>query len=302
MMRKKIRFFLIIFLPVYLVHPSELANLKTVSIIEPGLAGVEINQKAHYLRGGNWLFLREYGLVLSVTKSTEFGLTAPQIEMVEGEKRYNRIGDVSFYVNHATGILSRYLLINFFTEINTGSGPAFDEIQNNPLEAYGYNEYRLGFITFKNFRYFSLHGNLFYNFRSQGESNLTEGITLNLAMKDTYNRAFGFNPTRKENFFYQGNFVNDNMEYGLGFNTILFYPFVPFWEITLAHDFYGKDSADHYAQTGPGAGIVSMITATGGKLFFSENNFAVKFSLLVPIGGLYNLSPVGFSLGFRLDF
>lgn len=190
---------LILILNFTTLSASTLNHLKTVFIIEPGMAGIEIDQHSLFVKNHEWLMIRNQNLILSVSPKTEIGFIIPQIEYYGVDRRYTKLGDVKMYMNTSTDFFSSFMLTNFYLEINTASGPKYEDINNHPMEAYGHNEYRWGFIFFKKYKFFSLHSNLFYVFKSQKESSLTDGITINILEKETYNRIFGFNPNYKEN-------------------------------------------------------------------------------------------------------
>lgn len=291
-----------LFIPFSLIFAGQLKNAKTVFIIEQGLAGIEVDQKTLVTPESDFLMIRDQRLILSVSSKTEIGFNIPQIEYYSDQNNYSKIGDVKIYMNTTTSLLQSFMLTNFYLEVNTASGPKYDDLNNHPMEAYGYNEYRWGFIFFKKRRYFSIHGNLFYVFKSQSESSFTNGMTINILEKETYNRAFGFNPLYKDNFFYKGNFNNDNLEYAIAINTSLPYPFVPFVEYVFAHDFQRSNHVFVYDQRRPGSGMINSVFTAGTKVFFSENNFSIKFCISIPTEPVFSLYNTDISLGARLDF
>lgn len=127
-------------------------------------------------------------------------------------------------------------------------------------------------------------------------------MTINVFETETYERAFGFNPEKDQNFFYKGNFANDNLEYNFAINTELFYPLVPFFEFTFSHDFTGEYSEQTYPFKGPGSGYFRSQISAGTKFFMADDRFVLKTAVTLPVLNLRNVYDYAFSLGARIDF
>lgn len=283
---------------------ASIHEVRTVYLTEPGYAGIDLYQKFYYGPGEKYAFVREHNLLLSLGRSAELGIQVPYANVREKQQAFDRLGDVKIHLNTATDWFSSFMVTNFYIEYNTGSGAAFTDLNTHPLEAYGYPEWRTGLIFFKRWLTFSLTGNIFYVFkgaRPDGtrEVNFIDGMTLNIFNKDAYNRAFGFNPQRSENFFYYKNLENDNLEYMIAVNTDLFHPFVPFIELTYSHDF---TSDSEFIRRAPGAGIDRSQISIGSKFFLAENRFALKTALIIPVGDMTDMYSIGGSFGARIDF
>ena len=287
---------------------SELYEARTVYLVENSLAGIELFQKFYYVDADTFIMVREQSLFLSISSDIELGFKVPIVNQFSKLNSFSsRLGDLKIHLNFATDWFKEHLKLNYFLEYNVGSGPKIDDLGNHPMEGYGYPEWRTGLIMFKRFKYFSLHGNLFYVFRNYNEAGLfdtffEDGQTLNLLNLEAYRRGLGFNPKHPKTFFNEFRLKNDNIEYLAAVNTELFYPFVPFFEVTFSHDFYGEDSPNNYPRPGPGFGVFRSQIILGAKFFMAEDKFSIKLSLFAPVGQLANIYGWGKALGIRLDF
>jgi len=299
---------LIVNLALFSIAPIEASYLNevgTVYLVEPNLAGLEFYQKMYFVNKNQVIFVREQSLYLSLARDIELGIKVPYLNNVQREISFNRLGDVKFHLNFGTDWFKSFAKINFFLEHNIGGGPKFDEISTHSMESYGFWEWRLGLIFFKKLKYFSIHANFFYVLRGQGERTIFDaffdGNTLNIFDKVAYERGLGFNPANKDAFFARENLANDNLEYLVGFNSELSYPFVPFIELTFSHDFRGP-AYKTYPHRAPGSGYFRSLISLGAKYFLSDDHFTLKISFIIPYGELSETFVWGSGLGVRLDF
>ncbi|RME91706.1 MAG: hypothetical protein D6767_04675 [Candidatus Hydrogenedentota bacterium] len=296
------------FLFSFSIYSTSLNELITVWIEEPNLAGIEVTQKLYFVPNGELALLREQNLFLSLGESVELGIHIPWTNYIVSQvKSSSEVGDVAISLNFKTDWFKEFLLTNYYVEYNTGSGPEFDNLNNHPMLAYGYPEWRTGLIFFKKTKYFSWHFNLFYVFRGRSddggrEFSLLEGFYLNPFDKETYKRGFGFAAKHPDAFFYYKKLLNDNMEYRLAINSELFYPFVPFLELTFSHDFRRGEFSNVYPRKGPGSGYFRSQISFGTKYFFPGEHFSLKAAAIFPLGAISNLYITGFSVGARVDF
>ena len=282
---------------------AQLNELRTVNLLGDKTLKIEFFQKT-YSAKKEWVFQRDQLISFSLSRRVEFGLNFPHLNYIDrsGELR-NRLGDTKIFFNFATDWFSKYITLNYYLEWNTGSGPKYTGLDNHPLESYGYEEWRTGLIFFKSLKKIpiSIHTNLFYVFRSESEPTLFASFfnedTLNIFAREAYNRALGFNPAHSQTFFYYKNFVNDNIELNMGFNTDIWYPFVPFLELVV-HFVFSRD----FPRRAPGSGIMRNQISMGTKFFFYEDQFSTKLLVTLPLPPLHTLYDVGLGLGFSCEF
>ena len=296
-----------IFIYVWLVFnpifSAQLNELFTVGLLKDSLMNVEVFQRV-YATQDEWVFQRDQLLSFPLGRQVEFGLNLSNVNYLKRtSKAPTRFGDIKLFLNIATDWLQEYITLNYYLEFNTGSGPDYTNLNNHPLEAYGHEEWRTGLLFFKNFPkiFIALHGNLFYVFRSEGEPTFFGSFfnqdVLNIFSEEAYNRGLGFNPVHKETFFYYKNFTNDNIEFNLGINTEIWYPFIPFLEMTTSFVF-----TDNFRRKTIGSGIMKNQLSVGLKFFLENNHFSYKLLLIVPIANLNQLYDIGWGFGFQLKF
>ena len=285
------------------VFSSQLNRLHTTSILKENHTKIEFFQRI-YAAKEEWVFYREQSLFLKLSQSLELGLHFPYSNYFNKQNNTkSRLGDIKISLNFATSWFLKFLMINFFWEYNTGSGPKYTNVSSHPLEGYGYEEWRTGLILARHVKSFpvTIHLNLFYVFRSESETTLFKGFfnekTLNIFAAEAYRRGLGFNPAHPSTFFYYKNFVNDNIELNVALNTGIFYPFVPFIEFTTSFMF-----TDNFRIKGIGSGIMRNQISIGSKIFFSLDYFSLKFSLMIPVSPLNQLYNLAGGLGFSLEF
>lgn len=284
------------------IYGSLLHELRTVYLVAPDLAGVELTQRAYYDPEGYLVWYREQNLSLSITEDVELGFHVPYIIHSEGELDFSRLGDLKVHLNFATDWFKSAGLFNYYLEYNSGSGPPYTDLTTHELESYGYPEWRTGLIFMRKTDYVTFHANLYYVFRGENEVGFFDGMAFNVFTKETWERALGFNYNDDRNFFYKGNFKNDNIEYLFAVNTDLLYPLVPFTELTFSHDFYGDQMAQKYSRRAPGSGYYRSQISAGTKLFLANDNLAFKTALVLPVGELSDTFDWALTLGMRLDF
>ena len=305
--------FVILFNGIYL-RASTLHELRTVYLTEENYVGLDITQKFYYSAEKYYSMVREHEVLLPLSKYTEMGINFAYLNQMKPAIHISRVGDIKVHLNFKTDWLSEFMHINYFTQYNSGSGPAYVEFNTHPMESYGFPEFRNGLIFFKKFDYFSIHLNFFHVFRqekiietnenysSEKEPNLVDGMEINIFEKDTYKRVFGFNYTDERNFFYKKYLKNDNLEYLIAVNTDLAYPFVPFLEFTFNHDFQIMRRKEKYYKYAPGSGYFRSQLICGFKSFFAKEKFIVKSSFSIPLAEMRNLYQWGTNLGIYIEF
>ncbi len=298
---------------------SRFFELTTTYIQEQNTTTFDIFQRLYFDKVGNVYTIREHSLYLPLGSLAQLGIDIPHI--LHGGKSQSfvsRIGDIKVHLNIATKWFAKYFFLNFYLEYNTGTGSEYTKLETFPFEAYGFTEFRLGFIGFKPFRYISLHWNLFYVFRGEREIGLFDSFfndqVLNIFAAEAWIRALGLNPVNKNTFFYYQNIANDNLEILLAINTKASYPFVPFLELTFSFDFGGRveisqpltgepSDIKDYIRKAPASGIIRAQIVLGGKVFFNFDDFVFKFALFFPLGEeLAQFYHTGFGLGLQMQF
>ena len=303
-MRYKYKFglftcFFILFADLY---AGKLYELNTVSLQKQELASINVFQRLYFDANDDLIFVRDHILILALSRKVELGVNIPYINQVKGlDNSFGRGGDIKIYLNIATEWFSKYLALNYYVEFNTGSGAEYINPETNPMESYGYEEWRTGIIGFKYFKYLGIHWNLFYVFRGENETGLFDsffnGDTLNIFGAEAYKRGLGLNPAHETSFLYYKNFKNDNIELNLAINTDLFYPFVIFLEATLSFDF-----GSEFISKAPGSGIMRNQVILGTKIFLIDQKLVIKFASFMPIGPLFNIYRAGIGLGVAIHF
>ena len=282
---------------------TQLNEVRTVTIVQDTLINIEIFQR-FYTTKEEWIFQRDQLITFPLSRRVELGINLSHVNYIRrSSETLTRFGDIHVFLNIVTDWFSDYATLNYYLEFNTGSGGDYTNLNNHPLEAYGHEEWRTGLILFKNLpnAFISIHGNLFYVFRSEGEPTffgafLNEGI-FNIFAEEAYNQALGFNPVHEKTFFYYKNFVNDNFEINFAINTAVWYPFVPFIEITTSFTF-----SRNFQRKAIGSGIMRNQLSVGSKFFLKDDHFSFKSSLLIPIPNLNQLYDIAWGFGFQLNF
>ncbi len=285
------------------VFSAQLNELSTVGLLRGSLINIEIFQR-FYAAKSEWVFQRDQLISFPLGRRVEFGLNLSHVNYLKrASKVLTRFGDIKLFLNIATDWFQKYITLNYYIEFNTGSGPDYTDLNNHPLEGYGHEEWRTGLIFFKNFSrvFIAFHGNLFYVFRSAGEPTFFGAFfnedVLNIFAKEAYNRGLGLNPIHKKTFFYYKNFMNDNIEFSLGINTEVWYPFIPFLEMTTSFVF-----SDNFQRKTIGSGIMKNQLSVGSKIFLKNNYFSYKFLLIIPIPNLNQLYDVAWGFGMQVKF
>lgn len=284
---------------------SILHNVRTSGLLRPGMFGVGIVQNYFYNNLGEHYLVRNQMLKLAISNSVQLGVQLPYINHFSKAVDNSDFGDLKLHLNVATDWFKNYILINYFVEINTGTGPVYTDTNFSPIENYGFPEFRTGFIFMKITKFITYHFNLFYVFRGQRgpdgkEPDITNGFAFNIFTKEAWKRGLGFSPEDERNFFYKGNIPNDIIEYALAVNTEIFFPWVPFVELIWNHDLGAEKSS--YIREGPGTGVSRTEMTIGNKWFTKENNFSIIGAVSVPLFKMQRFYLISFSLGIHLRF
>ena len=284
------------------IYSLELNELKTVHIPKPGSVQIGTFQRFYFTQDHEFIFQRDHFINLALGKNLSLYLNIPYLNyLTRNKKTLSKMGDIKLHLNLALEWFPKYILINYYLEFNTGSGADYNQLENHPIENYGHEEWRTGFIGFQDFSYFAFHWNLFYVFRSESEPTLFGSFfntkTLNIFKKEAWERGLGFNPVHEETFFYKNNFLNDNLDINLGFNTEKLYPFAPFLEILININF-----KSNFPRKAPGSGIMKNQLSLGSKFFLNQDRFVIKAAFFIPLPTLSELASWGLGFGFYFEF
>ena len=284
------------------IYSLELNTLKTVHIPKQGLVQLGTFQRVYFARNQEFVLQRDHFMNLALGRKVSLYLNIPVLNYItKDDQSPSRVGDITLHLNFALEWFSKYMLINYYLGFNTGSGNDYDQLENHPLENYGHEEWRTGFIGYKDFSFLAFHWNFFYVFRSEAEPTLFGSffntMTLNIFSREAWERGLGFNPAHKETFFYKENFSNDNLDINLGLNTQKLYPYVPFLEILVNINF-----KNDFPRKAPGSGIMKNQLSLGSKLFLNQDQFILKAAVFIPLPTLSKLASWGLGFGFYIEF
>jgi hypothetical protein len=144
--------------------------------------------------------------------------------------------------------------------------------------SFGNNELTLGPVFQVDiFSIFFIHLNFFYIF-TQGEGEgFYDGFRINIQERSSYKKAFGFNYTEEDAFFYHEKLKNDYIRISFGVNSDGLYPLLPFLSL---HYYYGFNGTlpEHIP-----CGGESVIFSAGSRYFFTRSSFAGIYTLLNPL-------------------
>jgi hypothetical protein len=149
--------------------------------------------------------------------------------------------------------------------------------------ALGKNEFRLGpYFQFDLPWSVFLHLNSFFTFREGKSENFYGGFYINIFEKETWVKAFGFNPNKEGTFFNRKRLGNDYFTFSLAVNTDRLLPFVPFAEV-YGSVRPGKCDSDTNALRIEAAGVNPVLLLSGGiRYFFSRFTYLGLYGVFNP--------------------
>ncbi|RPI96000.1 MAG: hypothetical protein EHM32_04280 [Spirochaetales bacterium] len=175
-----------------------------------------------------------------------------------------------WYAGGAAGGALRWGLLALF-RFPTGPNAYTDERWRNL--ALGNNELKLGPVAQYQAGVLFFHANLFYVFREKNREGFYNGLYLNPAEKQTYNKAFGLNFMSDGTFLYSKRLENDYAVASLALNTDALYPFIPWVSAYVSRRFARvRDEIEEIPVEG--ALVNPLLFSAGARYFFSYNTFA----------------------------
>jgi len=171
------------------------------------------------------------------------------------------------------------LLLNF--RLPTGPDAYSNSTWRNL--SFGNNELKIGPVSKIDIsKSIFLHMNIFYVFRQEEGEDFYNGFHFNILKKETYTNVFGLNFKSEDAFLSTGRLKNDYIICSMAFNTDIIYPLIPYVEFYASHNVYKNNSGENAKIQIEGAGINPVLTAAGGRYFFSESAYAGLYYIYNP--------------------
>ncbi len=161
--------------------------------------------------------------------------------------------------------------------------------------ALGKNEIKIGpFCRIDIVKLVFIHLNAFYVFREGSNENFYGGFFFDITKEDTWVKAFGFNPTRRDTFFSSKRLNNDYMVTSVSVNTTIFYPIIPHIEIYKSFRIT-RDRIDTRTVPIECARYDPLLLGAGLRYFFKRRVYLGAYTVQNPfrqagyIRGIYGL-------------
>lgn len=127
---------------------------------------------------------------------------------------------------------------------------------------------------------FFLHTNLFYTFRQGNGENFYGGFYFNFLKKNTWAKLFGLNPFADNTFINWKRLRNDSLDISSAVNTSIFYPLIPFTEISYIRSFSSGGTGLNRIE---GDGISPIFLSAGARYFFNQDFYAGLSIIVAPL-------------------
>jgi hypothetical protein len=288
------------------IYSGSIGDMRTVYLVPNPYIGLSVLQRCEYLGEKNYMWVRDMAFRLNVSPVIEMEIFVPYINSrVHDAPATDRIGDILLNVNYASQSFKEYFIINWIYAFNFGSGSDFRDPSTHPMESYGHEEFRWGFLIMKNLKKWTLNFDVQYYFRTKNQKeDMFRGFDINIFGSEAWRRWFGLNPNRKKNFFYTEKLKNDNIVYKIGISQYYTYPFTIFTYLDFRHDFYNRDQFGKIEKKkAPGIFSSPLWLTVGSKYFISDETIA--FQLLIKVAAnkdAWDYSRIGVGLGVYTEF